>query len=68
MAIQGDAFFAIETPQGERYTRKGQFSLDYEGKIVTKEGDVLLSQNNEPFFLAPGEKEIRSYQIGKICR
>lgn len=66
VAIQGDAFFAIETPQGERYTRKGQFSLDYEGKIVTKEGDILLSQNNEPFFLAPGEKEISISESGEV--
>ncbi len=67
VAIQGDGFFAIETPQGERYTRKGQFSLDYEGKIVTKEGDVLLSANSEPFFIAPGEKEITISETGDVA-
>ena len=66
VAIQGDGFFAIETPNGERYTRKGQFSLDYEGKIVTKEGDVLLSTNSEPFFLAPGEKDITISETGDV--
>ncbi len=66
VAIQGDGFFAIETPLGERYTRKGQFSLDYEGKIVTKEGDVLLSMNSEPFFIAPGEKEIYISENGDV--
>lgn len=66
VAIQGDGFFALETTQGERYTRKGQFSLDYEGKIVTKEGDVLLSENSEPFFIAPGEKEIYISESGEV--
>lgn len=66
VAIQGDGFFALETTQGERYTRKGQFSLDYEGKIVTKEGDVLLSENSEPFFIAPGEKEIYISESGDV--
>ena len=40
--------------------------MDYEGKIVTKEGDVLLSENNEPFFLAPGEKEISISESGEV--
>ena len=66
VGIQGEGFFAIETPRGELYTRKGQFALDYEGKIVTKEGDVLLSENNEPFFLAPGEKEISISESGEV--
>ena len=66
VAIQGDGFFALETTQGERYTRKGQFSLDYEGKSVTKEGDVLLSENSEPFFIAPGEKEIYISESGEV--
>lgn len=66
VALQGDAFFALETPQGERYTRKGQFSLDYDGKIVTKEGDVVLSENNEPFFVAPGETNIVISENGEV--
>ena len=66
VAIQGDGFFALETNYGERYTRKGQFSLDYEGKIVTKEGDILLSENSEPFFIAPGEKEIYISESGEV--
>lgn len=66
VALQGQGFFALETPQGEMYTRKGQFSLDAEGKIVTKDGDVVLSENGEPFFIAPGEKEINISESGEI--
>ena len=66
VALQGDAFFAIETPHGEMYTKKGQFSLDANGMIVTKDGDALLSENNEPFFIAPGEKEIVISENGEV--
>jgi flagellar basal-body rod protein FlgF len=32
----------IQTPQGERYTRDGHFSLDNNGQIVTSNGQPLL--------------------------
>ncbi len=66
VAIQGDAFFCVDTKGGERYTRKGQFSLDSEGKIVTNEGAVVLSENNAPFFIAPGETEVTITENGDV--
>ncbi len=65
-AINGDAFFAVETKAGEMYTRKGQFALDADGKIVTNDGAVLLSENNEPLFIAPGEREISISENGDV--
>lgn len=66
LAIKGDAFFCVETSEGEKYTRKGQFSLDSEGKMVTDSGAVVLSENNTPFFFAPGEKEISITENGDV--
>ncbi len=66
VAIHGDAFFAIETPQGEKYTRKGQFSLDSEGKLVTASGNAVLSDGNDPFFFAPNESQIEISTDGTI--
>lgn len=43
VAIEGDGFFAIGTPDGERYTRNGQFSLTPEGTLVDKNGFEVLS-------------------------
>lgn len=45
LALQGKGFFAVETPAGERYTRSGEFTLDSEGYITTKEGYKVLGQN-----------------------
>ncbi len=66
VAIKGDAFFCIETKAGEMYTRKGQFSLNSEGMLVTGDGDVVLSENNEPFFFAPGETEVTISKTGDV--
>ncbi|MCR5724851.1 MAG: flagellar basal-body rod protein FlgF [Treponema sp.] len=42
----GDAgFFAVQTPDGERYTRNGNFILGKEGILETKEGYPLLGEN-----------------------
>lgn len=39
-----NAFFAIQTPSGVRYTRDGAFELDNNGTLVTKQGFVVLSR------------------------
>ena len=48
----------METPAGEKYTRKGQFTLDKDEALVTSAGEYVLSENNAPIFIAPEEKEI----------
>ncbi|MDD9946757.1 MAG: flagellar basal-body rod protein FlgF [Myxococcales bacterium] len=42
LAIQGDGFFTVETPQGERFTRAGSFVVDSEGVVRTQSGYRLL--------------------------
>lgn len=66
VAIQGDAFFCLETPAGEMYTRKGQFSLNADGALVTNDGALVLSENNEPLFFAPTEKEVTITESGDV--
>jgi flagellar basal-body rod protein FlgG len=41
-AIDGDGFFAVETPHGIRYTRNGSFQLSPDGTIVNRQGYALL--------------------------
>lgn len=40
-----NAFFAVLTPEGVRYTRDGSFSIDSNGALVSKEGFPVLSRN-----------------------
>lgn len=42
VAIDGDGFFEVATPTGVKLTRSGNFTLDGNGQIVTKEGFPVL--------------------------
>ena len=46
--IDGEGFFAVQTPQGVRYTRNGQFSVNAEGFLVNSMGFQVLSPNGAP--------------------
>jgi flagellar basal-body rod protein FlgF len=46
--ITGDGFFAVQTSQGTRYTRNGQFNADDKGQLVTLTGDLVLGRDNRP--------------------
>lgn len=45
MALGGEGFFAVQTPDGERYTRNGNFMIGKEGILETKEGYPVLGEN-----------------------
>jgi flagellar basal-body rod protein FlgF len=54
VALEGDAFFVVQTPRGERYTRNGAFQLNATGTLVTNEGyevqgdgGAIAFQNND---------------------
>ena len=38
LAIQGEGFFVVQTPDGEAYTRDGSFTVNQLGELVTSEG------------------------------
>lgn len=42
LAIDGPGFFEVSTPGGVRYTRAGNFTIDGNGRLVTKEGFPVL--------------------------
>ncbi len=47
VAINGDGFFSIQTPDGVQYTRQGNFTLDTEGVLVTPDGHSVLGEGGE---------------------
>lgn len=44
-ALGGEGFFVIQTPNGERYTRNGNFIVGKEGILETKDGYPVLGEN-----------------------
>lgn len=53
LAISGDGFFKISTDHGDRFTRDGRFTLDETGRIVTGEGDAVMSAEGSEIVLDP---------------
>jgi len=45
VAIDGDGYFVVQTPNGERYTRNGAFQVNGAGQLVTADGMPVLGDN-----------------------
>lgn len=66
LAINGDGYFAVETPDGERYTRNGTFQLNQDGQIVTTQGDLVLGIDGNAITIPPNEPHISVARDGSI--
>lgn len=53
VAIDGNAFFVIQTAKGERYTRNGSFTLDSSGRLVNQQGQPVLGSSGS--IIVPAE-------------
>ena len=47
-AIEGDGYFAVQTPRGERYTRAGAFQIGPGGTLVTTQGFAVQDSGGSP--------------------
>ncbi|MEL6921132.1 MAG: flagellar hook-basal body complex protein [Pseudomonadota bacterium] len=65
-AIEGDGFFLIQTPDGERLTRAGSFSPNGAGDLVTQDGYGVLDAGGAPVFIPPGVKSLSVSPDGTI--
>jgi flagellar basal-body rod protein FlgG len=45
LRIEGDGFFAVQTREGQAFTRRGDFTIDRENRLVTQEGDPVMGEN-----------------------
>ena len=59
VAIQGAAFFKVQTPTGPAYTRNGAFLVSRTGQLTTATGDPVLGQAG-PINVPPGKLSISS--------
>jgi flagellar basal-body rod protein FlgF len=66
LAIQGDGFFLIETPQGDRLTRAGAFTPSAEGELVNPDGYRLLDAGGAPIFIPPDAKGVAVARDGTV--
>lgn len=66
LAIEGDGFFVVQTPDGDRYTRNGRLRLDDTGQMVTDHGMPVLTAGGQPVVLSSTDTEITISRDGTI--
>ena len=67
LAIEGDGYFQIQTPQGPRLTRAGNFVRDAEGNVMTTDGNRLLDPGGAPIAIPPEASDIAIGRDGIIA-
>ncbi|MCB2053993.1 MAG: flagellar basal-body rod protein FlgF [Geminicoccaceae bacterium] len=66
LAIGGEGYFAVETPEGPAYTRDGHFALDPLGQLVNASGDLVLDDGGAPVVLPPNSGAVTIAADGTI--
>ncbi len=66
VAIDGDAFFLVETAQGERLTRDGAFSLNDVGELVSASNNRVLGNGGGPITIPQDATSISISGDGSI--
>lgn len=65
VAISGNGFIAIQTPNGERFTRNGAFQVNNAGQLVTSEGYQVMGEAG-PIVMQPKDRDITISPDGTI--
>jgi flagellar basal-body rod protein FlgF len=68
LAIEGQAFFKLTTPDGERYTRDGHFRLDDAGKLVTQNGQTVADAGGGELLIDPQKGPIAIAADGTVSQ
>jgi flagellar basal-body rod protein FlgF/flagellar basal-body rod protein FlgG len=55
LAVEGEGFFQVQTPNGPRYTRDGGFHRSQSGQLVTQAGEAVLSDAGKSIRIPPGD-------------
>ncbi|MGH1577983.1 flagellar hook-basal body complex protein [Planktotalea sp.] len=66
LAIDGQGFFLIQTPEGERLSRAGHFMPNAQGDLVTADGFSVLDAGGAPLFVPPSASGITIAPDGSI--
>lgn len=66
VAVDGEGWFAMETPQGPRYTRSGAFRIGPEGALIDERGNGVLDVGNKPLLIPAGANDVTVDPAGQV--
>ena len=58
LALEGSGFFTLQTSNGTRYTRDGNFRVSDTGMLTSSEGHPLLDTSGQPITLPSGDVKV----------
>jgi flagellar basal-body rod protein FlgF len=67
LALGGNGYFTVNTPQGPRLTRAGRFTPGQDGSLNDEAGNALLDVNGKPIRLAPNDTDVTVAADGSIA-
>ncbi len=65
IALPPNAFKAVDTPAGERYTRAGALQITRDGLLTTKQGEAVLSETRRRINVDP-DAEVNITESGEV--
>lgn len=66
VAIEGDGYFMVQTPEGNRLTRGGSFQPNADSLLATSDGSLVLDPGETPIFIPPAASDFHIGSDGSI--
>lgn len=66
-ALESEGFFVVQTAAGEAFTRDGQFGLDEQGQLITRNGDLVMGSDG-PITIDPQGGPLSVSREGSISQ
>ncbi len=66
LALEGDGMFGVQTPNGARYTRSGNFKLDDTRRLVTADGLQVRGEGGAAIVIPPEAQAIAIGADGSV--
>jgi flagellar basal-body rod protein FlgF len=63
---QNDCWFVVKTPEGDRYTRAGNFLVTKDGRLTTQSGQLVLGAGRKPVNVPADAKNVSIDPTGNI--
>jgi len=66
LAVGGKGWFALQTPEGPRYTRAGEFRLAPGGELIDPRGNSVLDVGGNPLLVPPDAANVSVDPAGQV--
>ena len=66
VALEGNGFMVIQTEDGEKYTRNGNFSTNNQGQLVTSSGELVADTGGKPIIIPAEARDVVISENGTV--